>query len=222
MNEIVTTPVFLLFVGVTFLLTLGYFWGRRRNQKVFLDAFNDLVGVVKPDDQTFTNIGGVVGYHANLYIKNKSPVTRVDATITLLPRHSWLYLPVSYLIMRYDRLFITFYVKPRMPGEGHLIETGYARFRGPKITNEQRLNRETVQWGTHDFHLYYESIKVRDHFIKFVSSNPDPGIIRHIAFIPEQKKGFVFMLPRRGMVARYFQPIYQWIPSFLARESGKS
>ena len=117
MNEIVTTPVFLLFVGVTFLLTLGYFWGRRRNQKVFLDAFNDLVGVVKPDDQTFTNIGGVVGYHANLYIKNKSPVTRVDATITLLPRHSWLYLPVSYLIMRYDRLFITFYVRPRMPGE---------------------------------------------------------------------------------------------------------
>ena len=51
------------------------------------------------DDQTFTNIGGYVGCHANLYPGGQSSVARVDVTLTLLPRHSWLYMPLSYIIM---------------------------------------------------------------------------------------------------------------------------
>jgi len=97
------------------LLTLGYFYGRRSNRRIYQSAFNDIVDVVKPDDQNFTNIGGAVGFHANLFIKKKggTPFSRVDATITLLPRHSWLYLPISKLIRKYDRLFITLYLKNR-------------------------------------------------------------------------------------------------------------
>ena len=217
-EEILTQPVFFLFIAFSFLLSFGYLWGRRQNKKLFLSAFNDLVAVVKPDDQTFTNIGGVVGYHTNLFIKKKGPVSRVDATITLLPRHSWLYLPISKIISKYDRLFITLYLKQNPSGEGHLIEKKYARFRGPKITNEQRLNKETIKWGTHDFYLYYENVKVRDHFVKFMELNPEPAIIRHIAIVPDQKKGFVFMIPHRTKVAQYFAPIYQWLPSVIKQQ----
>jgi len=217
-EEILTQPVFFLFIAFSFLLSFGYLWGRRQNKKLFISAFNDLVDVVKPDDQTFTNIGGVVGYHTNLFIKKKGPVSRVDATITLLPRHSWLYFPISKIISKYDRLFITLYLKQNPSGEGHLIEKKYAGFRGPKITNEQRLNKDTIKWGKHDFYLYYANLKVRDHFVKFMELNPEPAIIKHIAIVPDQKKGFVFMIPHRAKVAQYFAPIYQWLPSIIKQQ----
>jgi hypothetical protein len=212
--NIVHQPIFFLFIGFSFLLTLGYFWGRRSNRRIYQSAFNDLVNVVKPNDQTFTNIGGAVGFHANLFVKKKgTPFFRVDATITLLPRHSWLYLPISKLIRKYDRLFITLYLKKPPSEEAHLIESNYSKFMGSKIDNAHHLHHETVKWKNLDFHLYYSSREMLEKMRSFIKKNPTPGIIRHIALVPEQKKGFIFMIPKLDQVARYFAPIYQWLPS---------
>jgi hypothetical protein len=201
-DHLITQPVFFLFVAFSFLLTWGYFWGRRQNRDIYLTVFNDLVNVVKPDDQTFTNIGGAIGYHAKLHIKKKgAPISRVDATITLLPRHSWLYLPISKLIRRYDRLFITVHMKHSLPEEVHLIEHRYDGFRKSKITNADRLNREDITWG--------------DMIMKFMEAHPDPGTIRHVALVPEQKSGFIFMIPKKDGVARYLKPVYDYIPRLI-------
>jgi hypothetical protein len=215
-EHLITQPVFFLFVAFSCLLTFGYFWGRRHNSKIFQSAFNDLLEVVKPDDQTFTNIGGAIGYHANLHIKKKgAPLSRVDATITLLPRHSWLYFPVSKLIRKYDRLFITLHMKQPPSEELHLIENFYNGLRKSKITNAERLNREEIKWGNLNFLIYYSSTAMRDRIIKFIEANPEPGIIRHIALVPEEKKGFIFMIPEREQVARYLAPVYRFMPSLI-------
>jgi hypothetical protein len=212
--DIVHQPVFFLFIGFSVLLTLGYFWGRRSNRRIYRSAFNDLVDVVKPDDRNFTNIGGAIGFHANLFIKKKGTLcSRVDATITLLPRHSWLYLPISKLLRKYDRLFITLYMKKPPSEEAHLIESKYSKFMGSKIENAHLMHHETVKWETLDFHLYYHSSEMREKMRSFMRTNPAPGIIRHIALVPEQKKGFIFMIPKKEQVARYFAPIYHWLPS---------
>jgi len=218
---IATQPLFYLFIAFSFTLGLGFFWGKRVNQRLFLSAFNDLLDVIKPVDQTFTNIGGFIGYHANFIAKKKSAVTRVDATITFLPRQAWLYYPISRLIRRWDRLFLTLYLKQAPPEEGHLIEVGYAGFRGPKIVNADRLNREKVRWGEQDFYLYYQGMKMRDALVRFMKENGDPGIVRHIAVVPEQQRCFVFMIPRKGEVGRYFGPIFQWVPSLIPK-AGES
>jgi len=215
-QHIVTQPVFFLFVAFSCMLTIVYFWGRRENRRVFLSAFNDLIDVVKPDDQNFTNIGGVVGYHANLVLNNKGPFSKVDATITLLPRHSLLYMPISKLIMKFDRLFITMHARAKLPGEGHLIEKGYARFRGPKITNEHLLEKMEIRWGKFDFLLYYEKYNIRDRLMAYVNKHPDPGILRHVAIVADQRKCFLFMIPKRGRVKESLTPVYQWIGSLAA------
>jgi len=215
-EHLITQPVFFLFIAFSFILTWGYFWGRRNNQKIVLSAFDDLVKIVKPDDQTFTNIGGAIGYHANLQIKKKgSPISRVDATITLLPRQSLLYLPISKIIRRYDRLFITLHMKHPLPEEVHLIEHRYDGFRKSQITNADRLNREDITWGALDFHFYYGSTKMREKLMKFMEVYPEPGAIRHIALVPEQKSGFIFMIPRKDGVARYLKPVYDYIPRLI-------
>ncbi len=214
--DILYQPIFFLFIGFSFLLTLGYFWGRRSNRRICQSAFNDLVDVVKPDDQTFTNIGGAIGFHANLFVKKKgTPFSRVDATITLLPRHSWLYLPISKLIRKYDRLFITLYLKKPPSEEAHLIEIKYSKFMGSKIENAHLMHHETVKWENFDFHLYYNSREMLEKIQAFIKKNPAPGTIRHIALVPEQKKGFIFMIPKLDQVARDFARIYHWLPSVL-------
>jgi len=213
-EHILTQPLFFLFVAFSFLLTFGYFWGRRHNREIFLSAFNDLMAVFHPDDQTFTNIGGAIGYHANLFIRKKGAfLSRVDATITMLPRHSWLYLPISMLIRKYDRLFVELYVKNKPREECHLIEAHYSRFAGAKIAGAGRLNKETVTWGAYTFYLYYETIETHTRLMDFIDRNPEPGIIRHIAIVPDQKKCFIFMIPRKGQVAQYLSPVYRWLPS---------
>ncbi len=210
-------PLFYLFIAFSAFLTYGYFWGKRANHRLFLSAFNDLMDIVRPIDQTFTNIGGLVGYHANFLTKKEAPITRVDATITFLPRHSWLYFPFSKLIRKWDRLFITLYLRHAPREEGHLIEATYAAFRGPKITNADRLTRERITWGKHNFYLYYQGEKIKETLRRFVEKNTDPGIIRHIAIIPEHRRCFVFMIPRRGLVGRYFAPVYDWVSSLAVK-----
>jgi len=217
-EHILTQPVFFLFVAFSFLLTFGYFRGRKQNKDLFLSAFNDLMEVFHPDDQTFTNIGGAIGYHANLFFrKKKAFLSRVDATITMLPRHSWLYLPMSKLIRKYDRLFIELYINNKPREECHLIEDQYSRFAGAKISRPERLNRETVTWGTYTFYLYYETPESQKRLMDFIDQNPEPGIIRHIAIVPDQKKCFIFMIPRREQVARYLSPVYRWLPSVVSK-----
>lgn len=210
-DYIVTQPVFYLFVAFSCTLTIFFVWGRKENKRIFLSAFQDLIDVVKPDGQTITNIGGVVGYHANLTIKKHSIFSKIDATITLLPRHALLYLPISKMIMKFDRLFITLYLKRPMPGEAHLIEKKYANFRGPKITNVHRLDRHEIKWGKHDFIIYYERMDMRDHLLEFIHARPAPDLIRHIAIVPDQRKCFVFMIPQKGKVGANLSPIYNWI-----------
>ncbi|MFO8031965.1 MAG: hypothetical protein R6U22_05425 [Desulfohalobiaceae bacterium] len=213
-EQIITQPIFFLFVAFSVLLAWGYFWGRRRNHRIFASAFEDLLQVFKPDDQKFTNIGGAIGYHANLYIrKKKAFLSQVDATITMLPRHSLLYLPISKLIRKYDRLFVELYLKSKPKEECHLLEQRYSRFAGTKISNIHKLHREKLVWGKYDFELYYESLEARQKVLEFISRNPDPGGIRHIALVPEQIKCFIFMIPRKGQVAQDLAPVYTWLPS---------
>jgi len=221
-EHLIGEPLFYLFIAFSFLLGLGYFWGKRINRRLFQSAFNDLVEVVQPVDQTFTNIGGLIGYHANLIPPKRSPAERVDATITFLPRHSWLWMPFSKLIRKYDRLFVTIHLRWEPIAEGHLIEKGYARFRGPKITNEESLRKEAITWGGRDFWLYYGNNAMRDHLARLVRDQEDPGELRHVAIVPDQKKCFVFLVPRRGEVARSFGPVYRWLPAILKEERPAS
>ncbi len=139
----------------------------------------------------------------------------MEATITFLARQSLLYLPVSILIRKHDRLFVTLYMRQPLKEEGHLIEEKYARYRRARITNEARLNREPVRWGDSNWIVYYPGGRMRDQLKKFTATHTEPGILRHIAVVPDQKKCFVFMIPKKGQVKACFEPVYRWIPSLI-------
>jgi hypothetical protein len=167
--------------------------------------------VFKPDDQTFTNIGGTVGHHGTFSFKERGPVSRIDVTLTLLPRQAPLYMPISKFLMRNDRLFISVYMRYPPPGEGHMIERDFTGFRGPEITNISRLHQMEFQWGDLPFFVYYEQNRMIDHFRELIESLPDPGPIRHIAIVPDQRKGFILMGLQQEPIEAYLAGVYDWL-----------
>ncbi|TVQ37152.1 MAG: hypothetical protein EA384_12885 [Spirochaetaceae bacterium] len=212
-SDIVQQPVFYLFIAGTILISLGYSWGRRRNRRIFLSAFDAITSVIEPKDQQFTNIGGLTGYHANFVPHKNRYIRRLDATITMLPRQSWLYYPISRLTRKFDRLFLAYHLSPKAAGvlkEGHLIEKGYSRLAGARIENEAALTRETVDWDGMTFSLYYQDHHIRDRLEQLRHQLGTPGPLRHVALVPEQDRLFVFLIPRIGQVEPLVGTVTRW------------
>ena len=215
--EVIYQPVFYLFISFSVMLSLTYFWGSRRNKKIYLSAFNSIRDILKPKDEEYINIGGLTGYHAVFRMKGNSSFSKVEATITLLPRQSFLYFPISRYFMRFDRLFIAFGLRNSFEesiSETHLIEKKFSTFKTARITNPEDFSIEERSWGEKQFLIYYKDETGKNFFNSILKSLEDPGEIRHIAVVPEHKRIFVFMLPVYGKVGQCFERIFPWIKSY--------
>jgi len=210
-GDTATVSVLIAIMAIGAFIVFSFHSGKRKNKEICTATFNELMKVFKPDDQTFTNIGGAVGHHGTFSFKERGSVSRIDVTLTLLPRHAPLYLPISKFLMRNDRLFISVYMRYPPPGEGHMIERGYTGFRGPEITNISRLHQMEFQWGDLAFFLYYEQDRMIDRFRELIGSLPDPGPIRHIAIVPDQRKGFILMGLQQEPIEAYLATVYDWL-----------
>lgn len=212
--QVTSQPIFYLFIAASILLSLGYAWGKRRNTRIHLSTFNVIIDFLKPKDQSFTTIGGLTGYHANIIPKKNKVIRRVDLTLTLLPRQSLLYLPFSLLITKSDRLYTTMLfgkkVKPPF-GEGHLVEKKFSKTKSGAIDNTESFSAETIQWGGREFILYSKGRDVHTAFSELVKTLKDPVSIKHIAFIPGEGKAYFFMVPKYGTVEPVFGPLYDWV-----------
>ncbi|MDA3947817.1 MAG: hypothetical protein PF508_01210 [Spirochaeta sp.] len=213
-NNVADQPEFYLFIAATILLSLGYMWGRRRNRRITYSAFDAISGILKPKDQTFTTIGGLTGYHANFIPHKNRSIKQVDATMTLLPRQSWLWYPFSLFLRRFDRLFLSFHLGKKATGslrEGHLIEKKYSTFAGARIENADSLHKETITWGKRTFFLYYKDDAVKREMERCQQMvGTDPGPLRHVALVPSQNRLFVFLIPVLGTVEHVVGQVYRW------------
>ena len=202
----------LLFVAATVLLSLGFLRGRRRNQALSNAVFAALGDVVRPEERSFTNIGGVTGYHALLVPSGGAPFGKVEATLTLLPRQSWLYYPLSVLFRR-DRLYLALGLSDAHAcsfKEGHLLELDDRRAAPVSITRAEDQEREVVTWGGRRFALYHEDPAVKARLDRLRAALPDPGPVHHVALVPEQRRVFVFLTPHPRDLKRVMGIVYGW------------
>jgi hypothetical protein len=191
-------PVFFVLALISAVLTIGFFWGNRQNKQLFLAIFEELTAVIKPEHKEYGNIGVSKEYYVDFTLQKESPLARIDARFTFLPRQLLPYLPIALLIDKYDRLLLALHFKEKLRDEGHIIEVAYAEARTAKIV---------------DVDMYYKSKKTYERFKELIDKIGDPGVIRHIALLPGQKKCFIFMIPRKGQVAKDLAPVYQWMLS---------
>lgn len=212
-EQVSQQPVFFVLALISVVLTIGYYWGNRKNKQLFLAIFEELAAVIKPEHKEYGNIGGTKEYYTDFTLQKESPLARIDARFTFLPRHLLPYLPIALLIDKSDRLLLALHFKEKLRDEGHIIEADYAEARTAKIVNADQFNKVFIKWGKYDYYMYYNSKKTYERFKELIDKMDDPGVIRHIALIPDQKKCFIFMIPRKGQVAKDLAPVYQWMLS---------
>lgn len=215
---LIYTPAFYFLVAFTLILTFGYTWGRRFNRRVLTSALDPLIEIFHARDQEFTNIGGQTGFHARIVPGRSRVVREVDATVTLLPRQSLLYLPFSLLTRRSDRLQMILQFNKRgrsLQQEAHLIEPGFGKRMGNRIENADSLEQDTVQWGGRGFRLYAGGPDARAWVQQLMQQLPEPGGIRHVAIVPAQQQAYLFLVPRVGEVSRVVPSVRDWLDSLV-------
>jgi hypothetical protein len=216
------TPAFYFLVAFTLLLTFGYLIGRRQNRRIVMSALDPLLEVFKAKDHQFTNIGGQTGYHANIVPGNAPAIRRIDTTLTVLPRQSLLYMPISFLIRRFDRMqtFFFFSKKARaITEEVHLIEPRFEKMMGNRIENAAAMTLEEIEWGGRKFNLYSTSPRSRKWMQHMINRFGEPGTVKHAALIPAEERAYLFLVPRLNTVAPQMTNFRNWLEE-TARAAG--
>lgn len=183
---------FLYLSSFALLVVVGYSLGKRKNLKLLLHTGKSLEAILKPEDQTYTSLGGSIGFRANYQC---SEFEKVEATLTLLPRQSPLYYPVSFLVSGFDRLYVTFFLKNKLNSEGHIINKRYMKYRGPRIDKSDRLKKEN-----HDsFMILFNNDDIKNRLtalFKELEQGGWLGIIKHIAIVPDRSTIFLLVKPK--------------------------
>ncbi len=207
------SPWLLLFVAVSVLLALGFFRGVRKNRRLAREACEALAGSLAAKRREFTNIGGVLGYHATIVPGDERLVRSVNATLTLLPRHSWLYYPFARLAGRDDRLSIFFNLRIPAGGalpEAHLVDAVYVRKSGLRLTNEDVLKGEKRQWKGREFRMRWSDEKTRAGVGRLMRRLESPDGLVHAALVPDRSRAYLLMKPDHRLIRKVVPVFRQW------------
>ncbi len=193
--------ILILFAGVA---TLQFFYGRKLNLLIMKNAVDELEKTIKPMDQLYTWLGGYVGFKAEYKI-NDPDVEKVEVTLTLLPRQSILYLPVSKLTLGGDRMFFVLKCRHAVKGDVHVVKTGTYRFTSP-INSEIEYVQESIQIDGIDFTAYYRRKSDLEKLVKFLEDMPLESL-KHLSVTPSTRVIYAFVTPKRGIVEKIYPKI---------------
>lgn len=172
------------------LSVLQFFKGRKINLAILERSIRILEDVFKPKDKNYTVIGIYVGYSA-LYKIYRDLINAVETVVTLLPRQSLLYYPISRLTSRFDKIYlIIHYDKDKiLLGEAHVVKKGYYRLGMRRtIHGIEKMNIETIRIGGKTYYLVYTHRNLVEKLLEYVESLSNPTLVNHIAIVPKYRR----------------------------------
>ncbi|MBN2873868.1 MAG: hypothetical protein JXM71_02140 [Spirochaetales bacterium] len=210
MNPLLITALIFLALASTG----WYFYGTKKNKFIASSMSRDLEAILKPRTTNYVNIGGVIGY--NFTYALPAPFTSAKGTMTMSPRHSLLYLPVSLLMGVRDRFFVNIFTKKKLRAEAHLVESSYlgkARIEG----SENMDSRQVVNKGK-SYTLLWKGEDLSFDLEKLLESLPEPGFLRHFCVYPGNKTFFIHLRPQGGNIKGDVEAIYERLQVFYQKE----
>lgn len=180
----------LIFGGV---VSLQFFQGRKLNvilMRYFIKGFEENL---KPKDKLYTYIGGYVGFKVQ-YDINDEFVDKIQMSLTLLPRQSLLYFPISLLTRKHDRLYILLRLKQKLGYDAHIIKKGFYFF-GPQLDNIKSYKKEIVNYDGIKFYNFYKNRDDIGTLEKLIKKSIDFNYIRHIGYTRETNVIFILLKP---------------------------
>ncbi|MCK4263039.1 MAG: hypothetical protein KAW95_03240 [Dehalococcoidia bacterium] len=191
---------FPVLIACAIALTAGYFFGRRKNVLLMKQYASALEGALKPGDQTYTWVGGYIGFRAEYKVKSEL-VKRVKATLHLKPRMSLLYYPIALVTMRHDKLYLVVEVGKKVSGEGHLIRKGHYRVIPPGIANVERFRKREVALGNVQFELLSLDITGEKQLLAWAQGlKIDFDRVKHLSFTSSTDVIYAFVDPAADLI----------------------
>ncbi|GAK52002.1 hypothetical membrane protein, conserved [Candidatus Moduliflexus flocculans] len=195
-----TQTLFFIFIVVIGILMLVYFRNRKYNLALLTIVSKELEAALQPTDQTYTWIGGTVGFKAEYQTPN--PLRKAEATATMLSRQSLLFYPISKVLLGNDRLFVVIYPTERFRREAHIIERWYYRLRLQTLENEADFIRKTVTVRNKTFDLFSSDNAGIEKLSAWLTRLPNPELIKHVAFVPENGSVYLYMIPKPDAITQ--------------------
>lgn len=207
--------VALVILGIT--ATVQYFLGTRTNRALAAKITGGLEDLLKPGHTNYVNIGGAIGY--NFVYALSGTWTSAKGTLTLSPRHSLLYFPISRLLGFRDRFYLNFFTKKRIRGEAHLVSKRYLR--KSKIDGIAEMSRRDTEIGGRPFVLLWRGTDLSKELEAVLAAVPDPTRLRHFCSFPGNKTFYLHTIPLKAEVREDVEAVLKVLPRFLdtAKES---
>ena len=183
--------VILLVIGG--IITLQFFQGRKINlllMKKYVQGFEKNLNI---KDKTYVWIGGYAGFRAH-YELNDSSVKKLELTLTLLPRQSLLYLPISLITRKHDRLYIVLRSRVKIDTDVHIIKK-YYYFLGADIDEARELEKGEIVLGENKFLTMYRNLKDLDKLMELTKKTFNPDRLRHIGLVKSTNVLFALIKP---------------------------
>lgn len=212
-EQIIYQPAFYFFIAATIVLSVAFRWGRKANQAIIHRTFKPLLSILKGRDQQYTNIGGSTGYHIRFKPTALRIVGEVTGTLTLLPRHSLLYLPIPLLTGRRDKLVLSFDFNKKgnkIAGEAHLVTPRQLRRPHSAVDNAE-LTRRELQWGELSYLGFWGNEDSQANMQRLIGLLGDPTSLEHVAIVPSQSRVWLVITPRKNAVARIIAAVATWL-----------
>ncbi|MBP1912906.1 hypothetical protein [Thermococcus stetteri] len=188
-----TSGLLLAIMVLAAISSIQFYKGRKLNLQLMEFYLRSIEEVVKPEDKDYVWLGGYIGFRANYKI-NRDNIRKFEYTLTLLPRHSILYFPISLVTSRHDKLYIVVRPFAQIKREAHLIQKGYYRLK-PGIENEPLLQKEEVEIAGKKYEALFEKRRDMENLKALLENLPNPKDIKHIALTPKTNVFYVQMKP---------------------------
>lgn len=183
---------FALLLLLTAVILAKYLHGRRHNLRLAKIVSAALEKALEPEDTQYTWIGGLAGFKAVFRLEHG---VEMKATLTMSPRQSLLYYPVSRLIFGGDRLFLLFEKRTLAPGEGHLLAKGFRKKPGMWVPSPDRFDlEEDVEQGGSRYRLLAEDRATLAALKRLADRLAYPGL-RHAATIADDAVTYFHLDP---------------------------
>ncbi|MCF8054419.1 MAG: hypothetical protein K9K75_04280 [Deltaproteobacteria bacterium] len=206
--------VFFFLAVLSAIFTVAYFIGRIVNRNKSERIWSILTNVLGLAVGERGALGAKGDLYADFAGAIAGPVEKVEAKLTLLPRHILPFLPFAKLLEKGDKLLLALHLRnPKERGDFHIIEEKFAASGIPKIKGRHELNITTMNWGDKKFRIYYRNEQARDKIIKFISAQKSFCTVLHVAFDAQQKKSFIFFLITKEADLQNLAPVYDWLSS---------
>ncbi|WP_457753608.1 hypothetical protein [Thermococcus sp.] len=192
--DIKVSPEFLMVLMVLAgVASIQFFKGRKLNLMLMQHYLKAIEDIIKPKDKEYVWLGGYIGFRAH-YKVSEGNIDKFEYTLTLLPRQSIFYMPISKLISRHDKLYIVVRPYSQIKRETHLIQKRYYRIR-PKIEDEELLQKDFIEIEGKEYETLFEKRRDVELLREFLQGFSKPENVKHVSLTPKTNVFYILMKP---------------------------